>query len=137
MKIKKFIQKPQISTASQSDIAFLLLIFLLVVSALDQSRDLKIKVPKAPNVSHVSQDQVFAVFVDVDGNLYYKGQKTDLNSLYIKFLHHKRLFPNPIVQIVGDTTVPYEEIYKVVEFLRKKQPLRVAYICRSSEENQP
>ncbi len=137
MKIRKFIQPPQISTASQSDIAFLLLIFLMVVSALDQSRDLKIKVPKASNVEQVSQDQVFAVFVDADGQLFYKGKEMDLNTLYMRFLNHRRLFPNPIVQIVADQNVAYEEVYRVVEFLRKKQPLRVAYICRVDKGGKP
>ena len=137
MKIKNFIKPPQISTASQSDIAFLLLIFLMVVSALDQSRDLKIKVPQASNVAHVSQDQVFAVFVDADGGLFYKGKEIDLNQLYLRFLNHRRIFPNPIVQIVADQNVPYEEVYKVVEFLRKKQPLRVAYICRPVQGGKP
>jgi biopolymer transport protein ExbD len=116
-----------------ADIAFLLLIFLMVVSALDQSKKLKLNVPTVVHTSSISQDQVFTIFVDKDGFYFYKGEEKDIDAVSFQYDKHASLFPGSIVQVVGDIDADYEAIDLLLNTLRKNGPIDVAFIAKTKK----
>lgn len=113
-----------------ADIAFLLLIFLMVVSSMDQSKKIKINPPTVVQTSSISQDKVFTVFVDKDGFYFYKGEGKDVSELEFLYEKHASLFPDAIVQIVGDQETEYESIDLLLNTLRKNGRIDVAFIAK-------
>ena len=134
MKLRKSFSNINIPVAAMADIAFLLLIFLMVVSALDQSKKLKLNVPSVVHTSSISQDQVFTVFVDKDGFYYYKGEEKDVNAVSFQYDKHASLFPGAIVQVVGDIDTDYEAIDLLLNTLRKNGPIDVAFIAKTKKD---
>ncbi|NPV38233.1 MAG: biopolymer transporter ExbD [Brevinematales bacterium] len=121
---------PSLPVVAMGDIAFLLLVFFLVTTALDQSRKLEIEIPAAKKVAQIPQEEIFTVFIDKEGKLYYKGNEKSLAE--IQFLHerHAALFRKPIVQIIADKNLAFEKIDEVVQTLRKNRPIRLSFVCR-------
>ncbi|NPV00320.1 MAG: biopolymer transporter ExbD [Brevinematales bacterium] len=136
MKLRKTFSHINIPVAAMSDIAFLLLIFLMVVSALDQSQKLKLNVPSVVYTSSISQDQVFTVFVDRDGFYYYKGEEKNLSEISFLYDKHASLFPEAILQVVGDVDTEYDAIDQLLNTLRKNGPIDAAFIAKTKAEKE-
>ena len=136
MKLRKVVSHINIPVAAMSDIAFLLLIFLMVVSALDQSQKLKLNVPTVVHTSSISQDQVFTVFVDKDGFYYYKGEEKDVNEISFLYDKHASLFPDAILQVVGDVDTEYDAIDLLLNTLRKNGPIDAAFIAKTKKDEE-
>ncbi|MCX7882258.1 MAG: biopolymer transporter ExbD [Brevinematales bacterium] len=129
-------KKPQVSfppslpVIAMGDIAFLLLVFFLVTTALDQSRKLEIEIPAVKKVAQIPQEEIFTLFIDKYGKLYYKGEEKSLAE--IQFLHerHAAIFRKPILQIVADKDLAFDKIDEIVQTLRSHRPLRLSFVCR-------
>ncbi len=124
---------PSLPLVAMGDIAFLLLVFFLVTTALDQSRKLEIEIPSARKVVPVPQEEIFSVFVDRDGKIYYKGSEKNLMELQFLYRRHAAIFRKPIVQVIADKNLEFEKIDEIIKVLRRNQPIRVSFVCR--EEN--
>ena len=134
MKIRKLVSHVNIPVAAMSDIAFLLLIFLMLVSALDQSSKLKLNVPSVVNTMAVPQEKVFTVFVDRYGFYYYKGEGKEIPEILFLYNKHTSIFQGAIVQIVGDVDTEYETIDLLLNALRKEGAIDVAFIAKKKED---
>lgn len=121
---------PSLPVVAMGDIAFLLLVFFLVTTALDQSRKLEIEIPAAKKVAQIPQEEIFTIFMDKDGKLYYKGDEKSLAELAFLHERHAALFRKPIVQIIADKNLAFEKIDEVVQTLRKNRPIRLSFVCR-------
>lgn len=134
MKIPEIRQKPYLPVVAMGDIAFLLLVFFLVTSALDQARKLDIEIPEAKNTLKIPQEAVFSVFIDKEGKIYYKGNEKSLFELQFLYLKHASLFESPIVQIVADRNLDFKKVDEVVQVLRKNAKIKVAFSCREEKK---
>ena len=126
--------KPYLPVVAMGDIAFLLLVFFLVTSALDQSRRLQIEIPTVKNVIKIPQEEVFTVFLDKDGKIYYKGKDKSLFELQFLYLRHASIFKKPVIQIVGDKDLNYEKVDEIIQTLRRNLPVKVAFSCKEEKE---
>ncbi|MGC8765548.1 MAG: ExbD/TolR family protein [Brevinematia bacterium] len=134
MKMPPSKAKPYLPVVAMGDIAFLLLVFFLVTSALDQSRKLQIEIPSAKNTLKIPQEEVFTVFLDRDGKIYFKGKEKSLFELQFLYFKHASIFKKPIIQVVGDKDLNYERVDEVIQALRKNLPVKVAFSCKEEKE---
>lgn len=134
MKMPPSKAKPYLPVVAMGDIAFLLLVFFIVTSALYQSRKLQIEIPAAKNIAKIPQEEVFTVFLDKDGKIYYKGNEKSLFELQFLYLKHASIFKKPIIQLVGDKNLEYKIVDDVIQTLRKNLPVKVAFSCREEKE---
>ncbi len=134
MKLPVSRAKPYLPVVAMGDIAFLLLVFFLVTSALDQSRRLQIEIPSAKNVIKIPQDEVFTVFMDREGNIFYKGKERSLFELQFLYLKHASIFRKPVIQIIADKDLDYVKVNDIIQALRRNLPVKVAFSCREEKE---
>lgn len=75
----------EVNAGSMADIAFLLLIFFLVTTTMDQDKGVLVKLPPwsdvAPQKSKIKTRNVFSVLVNANDDLLVRGEPVDINIL--------------------------------------------------------
>ncbi|MCX7820146.1 MAG: biopolymer transporter ExbD [Brevinematales bacterium] len=134
MKLPDLKLKAKMPVVAMGDIAFLLLVFFLVTSALDQSRKLEIEIPSVKNITKIPQEEIFNIFIDKDGKIYFKGSEKNLFEIQFLYFKHISLFKKPIIQIVADKNLPFEKVDEILQTLRKNTEVKVAFSCKEEKD---
>ena len=74
---KKKRRKVQVPVASMGDIAFLLIIFFLLLSEFAKEKDLPIDLPASAKVEKIEEIVAARVAIDADGVIYFDGDRVD------------------------------------------------------------
>lgn len=74
---KKKRRKVQVPIASMGDIAFLLIIFFMLLSEFSKDKDLPIDLPRSDQVKKAEVVVVARVAIAADGGIYFDGDRVD------------------------------------------------------------
>ncbi|MBN1594474.1 biopolymer transporter ExbD [candidate division FCPU426 bacterium] len=124
-----------IPVASMSDIAFLLLIFMLLSSILAPQPPLRIDPPKVPNTAEVKEEQGLRIYVNAAGLAGINdtlGRLDDLENLLPGIA-----CPEERVFLYADSGCEYEKIDRVLAALKAKAFRHVTLICRETPGGGP
>ena len=122
MEIKK--SKRRIKTipmSSLADVAFLLLIFLIVTSAIDPNNAIDIAVPKTEYVDKLQDEKTLELLIDKNGNIYYEGKIRNSEELKILTLRQFYKDPQTIFFIKGDKSTAFKHINILFELLKENK----------------
>jgi len=126
----KFVSVPLFST---SDIAFLLLIFIMLVSLINYRVEVKIDYPEAQSALRTTADKNLEVWVTREGSIYLDGLASDriefekvIQNLYITA-------PDTRVHIIADRNTPYLHINSVLEIMQLLQYRVVSFVVKTNE----
>ena len=133
MKLKRKKRNFFIPLSSMSDVAFLLLIFIMLATLINYRREVKIDYPEARAVLRTSADKNLEVWVDREGAIYLDGERADIFALEEKIFDLYRIAPDTRVHIIADRSTPYENIDAVLEVLQFLQYRLVSFVVKSSE----
>jgi len=122
-----------IPLSSMSDVAFLLLIFIMLVALINYRKEVKIEYPEAKTVLRTTAEKNLEVWVDRDGGVYLDGDAADLLALEHKIAELYRSAPDTRVHIIADRHTPYEKINAVLEILQILQYRVVSFVVKSDE----
>jgi len=133
MNLRK-IRKPFfIPTFSMSDVAFLLLIFIMLVSLINYRKEVKIDYPEAKTALRTTADKNLEVWIDIEGRLYLDGDAADRLALERKIIELYTTAPDTRVHIIADRNTPYENINSVLEILQVLQYRVVSFVVKTNE----
>ncbi|MDR2480354.1 MAG: biopolymer transporter ExbD [Treponema sp.] len=118
---------------SMSDVAFLLLIFIMLVALINYRKEVKIEYPEAKTALRTSAEQNLEVWVDRDGGVYLDGEPADLLALERAITELYRTAPETRVHIIADRNTPYEKINAVLEILQVLQYRVVSFVVKNAE----
>jgi biopolymer transport protein ExbD len=118
---------------SMSDVAFLLLIFIMLVALINYRKEVKIDYPEARTALRTSAEKNLEVWIDRDGGIYLNGDPANLPLLEQKIDDLYRNAPDTRVHIIADRNTPYEEINGVLEVLQVLQYRTVSFVVRDVE----
>ncbi|MCL2092763.1 MAG: biopolymer transporter ExbD [Treponema sp.] len=110
--------KPQVPLFSTSDIAFLLLIFIMLVSLINYRQRVPIEYALGPQALRVSQDANLEIWVDRGGALYLEGRPADLEEVRAGILRAYREAPHTRVHLIADRNTPFGEVHRVLDLLQ-------------------
>jgi len=116
-----------------SDIAFLLLIFIMLVALINYRKEVKIEYPEANTALRTSAEKNLEVWIDREGALYLDGEASDRPALELKIAELYRSAPDTRVHIIADRNTPYEKINSVLEVLQILQYRVVSFVVKSDE----
>ena len=116
-----------------SDVAFLLLIFIMLAALINYSKEVKIDYPEARTVLRTNADKNLEVWVDREGAIYLDGESADLISLEEIISGLYRTAPDTRVHIIADRSTPYENIDAVLEILQILQYRLVSFVVKNNE----
>lgn len=131
MKIRrKKRRSPIVPINSMSDIAFLLLIFIMLISLINYRKEVKIEYPEA-DLSEITQaDKNLELWIDSKGNLYFQGEpvnKADMEGWVAQGIADN---PSIRVHIIADKNTPYRDINFLVEMLQLLQHRVVSFVVK-------
>lgn len=133
MKIKRKKRRaPIVPINSMSDIAFLLLIFIMLISLINYRKEVKIEYPEA-DLSEVTQaDKNLELWIDRTGNLYFQGEPVNRVSMEGLVAEHVALNPSIRIHIIADKNTPYKDINFLVEMLQLLQHRVVSFVVKEN-----
>ena len=134
MRLNRRIKKPFfIPTFSMSDVAFLLLIFIMLVSLINYRTEVKIDYPEARTALRIDAEKNLEIWIDVFGDVYLDGIPSDLLSVEHKISDLHRNVPDTRVHIIADRNTPYKNVNSVLEVLQILQYRVVSFVVKTNE----
>ena len=120
-----------IPTSSMSDVAFLLLIFIMLVSLINYRKTVKIEYPEAETAKKVSDKNNLEIWVDLPGRLYLDGKLSSLEEVEQGIIEAYKNAPDTRVHIIADRNTPFESIHQVLETLQLLQYRVVSFVVKN------
>jgi len=116
---------------SMSDIAFLLLIFIMLVSLMNYRTEVKIRYPEAETAKKVDVEKNLIIWVDHIGGLYLEGRPSNLAEIEKGIVEAYRNAPDTRVHIIADRDTPFMNVHKVLEILQLLQYRVVSFVVKN------
>lgn len=117
-----------------SDIAFLLLIFIMLISLINYRKEVKIDYPEAVFQEITQADKNVEIWINIKGNYFFNGHLADIKS--IEGLIAQEIADNPSIRIhiIADRNTPYRNVNEVVEILKFLQHRAVSFVVKGANE---
>jgi len=111
-------RKPLVPINSMSDIAFLLLIFIMLISLINYRQEIKIDYPEGEYQEVTQADKNLEIWVDQGGRIFYDGAQVTLT--YLEGVIAEAAAENPAVRIhiLGDKNTAFKNVNGILETLK-------------------
>ena len=120
-----------IPLSSMSDVAFLLLIFIMLVSLINYRKTVKIDYPEAETAKRVSDEKNLEIWVDLAGEFYLNGNPSSLAQVEQGIIDAYRTAPDTRVHIIADRSTPFEHNHQVLGILQFLQYRVVSFVVKT------
>jgi len=118
---------------SMSDVAFLLLIFIMVIALINFRKEVHIEYATADTVLNTGAEQNLEVWVNQEGNIFISGDPADIPLLEQVVADLYTGAPDTRIHILADKNTPYEKINAVLEVLQILQYRTVSFVVKNAE----
>ena len=118
---------------SMSDVAFLLLIFIMIVALINYRKEIKIDYPEARTALRTSDEKNLEVWIDKEGDIYLDGDPADYTVLENKITELYTSAPDTRIHIIADSGTPYLYINNALEILQVLQYRVVSFVVKNYE----
>ena len=115
---------------SMSDIAFLLLIFIMLISLINYRREIKISYPEAEFQEVTQADKNLEIWIDQLGDIYYNGVIINTTAAEAIIAEAIAVDPKIRIHILADKNTPYKNVNDVIEVLKLLQHRVVSFVVR-------
>jgi biopolymer transport protein ExbD len=117
-----------------SDVAFLLLIFMMLVSLINYRQEVKIEYPEARGASRTSAEKNLEIWIDREGRVYLDGLPGNLEDVQNAVDDIYRSAPDTRLHIIADRNTPYRNLNDVISVLQLLQYRVVSFVVKDSQE---
>jgi len=107
------------NSATLSDLAFLLIIFFIVIAVFRVNSGFLLSLPAKGSTRVVNVEEILRVRLAADGALAADGSPTDLAGLRAAALARRQVRPNMTVLLRIDPETPYQSVVDVVALVRQ------------------
>jgi biopolymer transport protein ExbD len=115
-----------------SDVAFLLLIFIMLVSLINYRKEVKIAYPEAEQAKKTSLEKNLEIWIDTEGNTYLDGTRCTLDVIEYAVTDLYRNAPDTRLHIIADRDTPYAHVNGVLEILKLIQYRVVSFVVKDA-----
>ncbi|MDR0382574.1 MAG: biopolymer transporter ExbD [Spirochaetaceae bacterium] len=118
---------------AMSDVAFLLLIFIMLVSLINYRKEVKIDYPEADEAAtKVNDKKNLELWIDESGTVYINGAPSTLAEVEIAVDDLYRSAPDTRIHIIADRDVPFAKVNNVLEILQLLEYRVVSFVVRDN-----
>ena len=114
-----------------SDVAFILLIFIMLVALMNYRKEININYAQAQTALRTSDIKNLEIWIDVEGAVYLDGDPADLLAVEEKIEELYRLAPDTRIHIIADQNTAYEKISNVLEIMQILQYRVVSFVVKN------
>jgi biopolymer transport protein ExbD len=119
---------------AMSDVAFLLLIFIMLVSLINYRKEVKIDYPEANEaIKKISDSKNLELWIDKSGSVYMGGISSNLGEIEDTVGELYRTAPDTQIHIIADRDVPFVRVNAILEILQLLEYRVVTFVVRDSE----
>jgi len=118
---------------STSDIAFLLLIFIMLISLINYRKEVRIDYPEARTALRTTAEKNLEVWIDTQGNIFLDGEASSHSAFERKISELYISAPDTVVHIIADKNTSYENINSVLEIMQLLQYRVVSFVVKTNE----
>ena len=129
-KIQRRKRKASIATASMSDIGFLLLIFIMLISLMNQRYEEKINYSESTALERTQADSNFEIWIQKNGVISAEGKDLDSVGLERAVVSAIAANPNVRIHVIADRDTPYKYVNSVVGVLQSLQHRVVSFVVK-------
>ena len=131
MNIKRSKKMMVIPMNAMSDVAFLLLIFIMLVSLINYRKEVKVDYPEARDaVQRVSEKKNLEIWINKAGDVFLDGETADLNLVENTIGELYRTAPDTRVHIIADRNTPFENINNVIAIMQILEYRVVSFVVK-------
>ncbi len=123
-------RKASIATASMSDIGFLLLIFIMLISLINQRHEEKIEYSEAKILEKTQEEKNLEIWIKRDGEIFIDGNQLSPESLELLIAGKIVEEPGARIHIIADKHTPYKYINDVINVLQLLQHRVVSFVVK-------
>lgn len=129
-------RRPTVSVNAMSDIAFLLLIFIMLISLMNYREEVPIRYPEAEHPEVTQGDTNFEIWIRRDGTIVIDGDVVAATTA--EGLIAEAIAENPSVRIhvLADRDTEYRNVAVVFETLQRLQHRVVSLVVDDQPERQ-
>ncbi|MDR1908441.1 MAG: biopolymer transporter ExbD [Spirochaetaceae bacterium] len=117
---------------SMSDVAFLLLIFIMLVSLINYRKEVKIDYPEAETAKKTSAEKNLEIWIDKTGNVYLDGSAATLRAVEHAIGELYRNAPDTRIHIIADRGTRYVHVNGVLDILKLLQYRVVSFVVKDA-----
>ena len=128
--IKKKRRNPSITTSSMADIGFLLLIFIMLISLMNQRYEEKINYSESTALERTQADSNFEIWIQKNGVVSAEGKDLDSVGLERAVVSAIAKNPNVRIHVIADRDTPYKYVNSVVGVLQSLQHRVVSFVVK-------
>ncbi|MDR2364124.1 MAG: biopolymer transporter ExbD [Spirochaetaceae bacterium] len=132
MKINRTKKKLIVPLNAMSDVAFLLLIFIMLVSLINYRKEVKIAYPEGESAKKVSAEKNLEIWVDRRGSVYLDGTPCGLGEVEIAVEERYRNAPDTRIHLIADRDTPFVHINRVLKILQILQYRVVSFVVKDA-----
>lgn len=122
-----------IALSSISDIGFLLLIFIMLISLMNQRQEQPIEYSEAFHLEKTQAAKNFEIWILSDGNVFIKDQLQTKDSLEQNVAAAIIEDQEVRIHVIADKNTPYKYVDSVVKILQSLQHRVVSFVVRETE----
>ncbi|MCL2410983.1 MAG: biopolymer transporter ExbD [Treponema sp.] len=133
MKLKRKRKNLFIPLFSMSDVAFLLLIFIMLISLINYRVTVNIDYAQAQMALRTTADKNLEIWIDSIGGIYIDGIASNKQVLEQRIIELYLTAPDTRVHIIADRNSAFENINNVLEVLQSLEYRTVSFVVRAYE----
>lgn len=131
MKLRRKQRNVFVPLFSTSDIAFLLLIFIMLVSLINYRREVRIQYPEAETAKKVSAESNLEIWINRSGSLYLNGELSNLALVERGIVEAYRNAPDTRVHIIADRDTAFGNVHRVLDVLQLLEHRVVSFVVKN------
>ncbi len=130
LKTKRRPPNPPLS--AMSDIGFIMLIFIMLLSLINYRREVEIDYPEADQVERTEADHQLEIWIDSDGTVIVDGQTLGSVALQQEIAAAISAHPDVRIHIIADRNTPYQNVNGVIQILQLLQHRVVSFVVKEN-----
>jgi biopolymer transport protein ExbD len=107
------------NSSALSDLAFLLIIYFIVIAGFNVNRGFLMNLPQKDSVKVVRRDEVLRFSIDGEGRIFLRGQPLSLDQAAREIQSAAAARPNTAVVLTVDGQAPWQKVVSFVELAQK------------------
>jgi biopolymer transport protein ExbD len=135
MKIKRKKSIMNVSTNATSDVAFLLLIFIMLVALINYRKEVNIEYAEARSILKVSDKKNLEIWVNHAGSVFIDGNPATLETFEQTINEVYQREPDTRIHIIADKNTYYMNVDKVIGILQSLEFRLVSLVVKDEAPN--
>ena len=121
------------NSAALSDMAFLLIIYFIVIAGFNVNLGFLLNLPKKDSVLTVPRDELLRFSLDESGALYFLGNPLDLGEARSTIRSAMAVRPNTAVILGIDEKTPWQNVVSFVELAQENKVESFSFTLNAAE----